>query len=164
LALLEVQPIPIWKTFMEMDKEFGLLGDDEVVFVRSGRILMANPTFKVSEFLDALAQLISEQEGEWSDEREGWFTERGQSCEVLRFGNQGWQRGRVRIRLEFCPERPPKLLRESSSARESSYREEYSQNDLYTPRRNRENPYSRDESYPWQGGSNEIYPEVEDNY
>lgn len=96
-----------------MDNEYGLLGDDEVLFVRSGRIIVSNPTFKVSEFLDALAQLISEQEGEWSDEREGWFTDRGQTCEVLRLGNQGWQRGRVRIRLEFCPDRPPKLLRES---------------------------------------------------
>lgn len=146
-----------------MDQEYGLLGDDEVLFIRSGRILMSNPTFKVSEFLDALAQLISEQEGEWSDEREGWFNERGQSCEVLRFGNQGWQRGRVRIRLEFCPDRPPKLLRESSSARDTGYREEiYSQNDLYTPRRNRDNPYAR-EDYPLQSG-NEIYPEIEEDY
>jgi hypothetical protein len=144
-----------------MDIEYGLLNDDEVLFVRSGRILMANPTFKVSEFLDALAQLISEQEGEWSDEREGWFTERGQGCEVLRFGNQGWQRGRVRIRLEFCPERPPKLLRESPVTRED-YREELSLREDYTPRRNRNNPYSRDNT--WQGGSGEIYPEVEDDY
>lgn len=142
-----------------MENEYGLLNDDEVLFVRSGRILMANPTFKVSEFLDALAQLISEQEGEWSDEREGWFTERGQGCEVLRFGNQGWQRGRVRIRLEFCPERPPKLLRESPVARED-YREELSLREDYTPRRNRSNPYSRDNT--WQGG--EIYPEVEEDY
>lgn len=147
-----------------MDIEYGLLGDDEVLFVRSGRVLMSNPTFKVSEFLDALAQLVSEQEGEWSDEREGWFTDRGQGCEVLRFGNQGWQRGRVRIRLEFCPERPPKLLGESSSSRGSSYREEvYPQNDIYTPRRNRNNPV-RDDSYQWQGGGNEIYPEIEDDY
>lgn len=161
-----------------MDNEYGLLSDDEVLFVRSGRILMANPTFKVSEFLDALAQLISEQEGEWSDEREGWFTEHGQSCEVLRFGNQGWQRGRVRIRLEFCPERPPKLLRESSSARDavsessygdsdygdsgysdsgysdSSYSNDIFRDDVYTPRRSRENSYGQD--YP---RGNDAYPD-----
>lgn len=147
-----------------MDIEYGLLGDDEVLFVRSGRVLMSNPTFKVSEFLDALAQLVSEQEDEWSDEREGWFTERGQSCEVLRFGNQGWQRGRVRIRLEFCPDRPPKLLKESSSARDASYREEiYPSDDIYTPRRGRSNP-GRDDSYQWQSGSPEIYPDIEDDY
>lgn len=143
-----------------MDKDYGLLGDDEVMFVRSGRVLMANPTFKVSEFLDALAQLISEQEGEWSDEREGWFNERGQTCEVLRFGNQGWQRGRVRIRLEFCPERPPKLLGESSSARDSSYRDDIFRDDVYTPPRSRENPYPRSRDDYRQGGNE--YPEVED--
>lgn len=143
-----------------MDIEYGLLNDDEVLFIQSGRILMANPTFKVSEFLDALAQLISEQEGEWSDEREGWFTDRGQGCEVLRFGNQGWQRGRVRIRLEFCPERSPKLLRESPVARENEYREELSLREDYSPRRNRNAP-SRDSSR--QGGG-EIYPEIEEDY
>ncbi|NJO43995.1 MAG: KGK domain-containing protein [Cyanobacteria bacterium RU_5_0] len=104
-----------------MDKEFGLLNDDEVLYVRAGRVLMSNPTFKVSEFLDVLAQLISEREEEWQEEQEGWFTDRGASCEVLRFGNQGWQRGRVRIRLEFCPERSPKLLRESSLPPEEAY-------------------------------------------
>ncbi len=147
-----------------MDNDFGLLGDDEVMFVRSGRILMANPTFKVSEFLDALAQLISEQEGEWSDEREGWFTEQGQTCEVLRFGNQGWQRGRVRIRLEFCPERTPKLLRESPSTQESSVHDDLFRDDRYTPRRNRDNPYDREDSSSWRGGNDEIYPVIDEDY
>ncbi|MBF2051291.1 MAG: KGK domain-containing protein [Leptolyngbya sp. IPPAS B-1204] len=153
-----------------MDNEYGLLGDDEVLFVRSGRIIVSNPTFKVSEFLDALAQLISEQEGEWSDEREGWFTDRGQTCEVLRLGNQGWQRGRVRIRLEFCPDRPPKLLRESSdlrsekSTRDSEYRDDLFRDDVYTPRRSRETPFPADESYRWPGGGNEIYPEIDEDY
>jgi hypothetical protein len=107
-----------------MDNEYGLLGEDEVLYVRSGRIVMSNPTFKVIEFLDALAQMVSEQEREWSDEREGWFTDQGQSCEVLRFGGQGWQRGRVRIRLEFCPEQSPKLLRESRTTQDD-YAEGY---------------------------------------
>ncbi len=123
-----------------MDNDYGLLRDDEVLYVQSGRIIVANPTFKVSEFLDALAQLISEQEVEWSDEREGWFNDRGQSCEVLRFDNQGWQRGRVRIRLEFCPEYPPKLLREAES-----YRSEEAAREIpYLPRR-QEAPYDRED-------------------
>lgn len=148
-----------------MDREFGLLGDDEVLFIRSGRILMSNPTFKVSEFLDALAQLVSEQEGEWSDEREGWFNDQGQGCEVLRFGNQGWQRGRVRIRLEFCPDHSPKLLRESPSTQERGYREEsLPQDDLYTPRRNRDNSPSQGEAYQWRGSNGEGYPEIDDDY
>lgn len=145
-----------------MDTEYGLLGDDEVLYVQSGRIVISNPTFKVSEFLDALAQLISENEGDWSDEREGWFTERGQSCEVLRFGNQGWQRGRIRIRLEFCPERPPKLLRGSTSADsqlEPGYQDDPYASEPLPPQRSR-NPYGR-EVPSWQD-DRPIYPDDED--
>jgi len=100
-----------------MDQLPNLLNDDEVLYVNAGRVLMANPTFKVEEFLDALAQAISEREGDWSDECEGWFGE-GLRCEVLRVTNQGWQRGRVRIRLEFFPE-TQKLLREERPRRAS---------------------------------------------
>ena len=143
---------------------YGMLSDDEVLFIRAGRIVMANPTFKVSEFLDALAQLISEQEPEWSEEQEGWFTDRGASCEVLRFTSQGWQRGRVRIRLEFCPERPPKLLRESRMPREEAYpqREEYRQ-ERPQRRSNRDEIYRREDLYRWEGEQT-IYPEVDEDY
>lgn len=115
--------------------DFEVLSNDEVLHVRSGRILMRNPTFKASELLDALAQLISEQDSQWTEEQEDWFTDRGLSCEVLRVGNAGWQRGRVRIRFEFAPERP-KLLRESPPQAESAARPE-----VFLPR-------SRDEGYP----------------
>jgi hypothetical protein len=97
-------------------EDYNLLSDDEVLHVRVGRVLMPNSTFKVSEFLDALAQVVSERETEWVDECEDWFTDEGLRCEVLRFGNQGWQRGRVRIRLEFQPE-PQKLLKEQAPRR-----------------------------------------------
>ena len=127
-----------------MDNDFGLLGDDEVIFVRSGRILMPNPTFKVSELLDSLAQAVSEREEDWTEESEGWFGA-GLPCEVLRFGNQGWQRGRVRIRIEFCPEKQPKLLRDDSHRRAN-------RENLYV---NREDVYTyREENYP---GRNVFY-------
>ncbi|HIK39190.1 KGK domain-containing protein [Thermoleptolyngbya sp. M55_K2018_002] len=94
------------------------LSDDEVIYISVGRVLMSNPTFKVGEFLDALAQAVSEQQGEWSDECEDWFGD-GARCEVLRFGNQGWQRGRIRIRLEFFPENQ-KLLQAERPRQERS--------------------------------------------
>lgn len=128
-----------------MDNDYGLLSEDEVMYVRSGRILMSNPTFKVSEFLDALAQLVSEQEREWSDEREGWFNERGQGCEVLRFDGQGWQRGRVRLRLEFCPEPAPKLLNESRSVQDSGYDGEQFERDEFSRDEFSREEYGRDE-------------------
>lgn len=93
-----------------MDDQFEPLDNDEVLFVSVGRVLMPNPTFKVGEFLDALAQAVSDREGDWADENEGWFGD-GLKCEALRFGTRGWQRGRVRLRLEFCPDDTrPKML------------------------------------------------------
>jgi hypothetical protein len=143
-----------------MERKFELLNDEEVLYVEFGRVLMANPTFKVGEFLDALMQLVSDQEEEWSDEHEGWFVPRGQNCEVLRFSNQGWQRGRVRIRLEFCPEDRPKLLRESVQRRDNTT---YQREDTYS-RQNRENIYQRDD-FSQRGGQplyprEDIYPDV----
>ncbi|MBW4582866.1 MAG: KGK domain-containing protein [Tildeniella nuda ZEHNDER 1965/U140] len=93
-----------------MDNQFEPLNNDEVLFINVGRVLMVNPTFKVGEFIDALAQAISDRESDWSDDNEGWFGE-GLPCEALRFGTAGWQRGRVRLRLEFSPEvGKPKML------------------------------------------------------
>ena len=143
-----------------MDREFEVLNGDEVVFVRSGRVLVPNPTFKVSELLDALAQLVSEQEDEWSEEQEGWFSNRGLACEVLRFNNPGWQRGRVRIRLEFAPERP-KLLRESPPLQEDTYQPK----ELFL-RRSREDVYGRDPNpnKDWTNSDDVIDPDFDDNY
>jgi hypothetical protein len=95
--------------------DFQPLNNDEVLFVSVGRVLMANPTFKVGEFLDALAQAISEREADWPEENEGWFSD-GLECEALRFSTQGWQRGRVRIRLEFAPDTPRASLPERRSS------------------------------------------------
>lgn len=89
-----------------MDNQFEPLDHDEVLFISVGRVLMTNPTFKVGEFIDALAQAISDREEDWSDDNEGWFGQ-GLPCQALRFGTPGWQRGRVRLRLEFCPEPEP---------------------------------------------------------
>lgn len=95
--------------------DFQPLNNDEVLFVSVGRVLMANPTFKVGEFLDALAQAISDREEDWIEENEGWFSD-GLECEALRFSSQGWQRGRVRIRLEFAPDSPRASLPERRSS------------------------------------------------
>jgi hypothetical protein len=93
-----------------MPDRFKPLNDDEVLFIQSGRILMANPTFKVGELLDALAQAISDREQDWSEDQEGWFSE-GADCEALRLNASGWQRGQVRIRIEFAPSNVPDDLR-----------------------------------------------------
>lgn len=105
-----------------MNEQFQPLDDDEVLFISVGRVLMMNPTFKVGEFIDALAQAISDREPDWDDANEGWFGD-GLECEALRFGNRGWQRGKVRIRLEFCPDSDPtpKLLDSRRKERRTSH-------------------------------------------
>lgn len=118
--------------------DFQPLSDDEVLYVSLGRILMSNPTFKVGEFLDALAQAISDREDDWSDDHEGWFSD-GSECEALRFGGQGWQRGRVRIRLEFAPDGPRPQLPERRTSHRRMEKVEPRTDDIYRP--------DREESY-----------------
>jgi hypothetical protein len=157
-----------------MDNDFGLLNNDEVLYVRSGSVLVPNATFKAGELLDALAQLVSEREDEWSDEQEGWFNERGLSCEVLRFGNQGWQKGRVRIRLEFIPD-GPKLLREAplekrDRAPERAPERTPYQDDLFKPRESYQmgdrpaRPPERPDRGGRRDGYPDIYPDIDDDY
>jgi KGK domain len=99
-----------------MDEGYTPLYDDEVLFVDRGRVLMNNPTFKVSEFLDALAEVVNDREPDWTEASEGWFSD-GLECETLRFNGNGWQRGKIRIRLEFLPTKPPQQLPERSSSK-----------------------------------------------
>jgi hypothetical protein len=121
---------------------FEPLDDDEVLFISVGRVLMTNPTFKVGEFIDALAQAISDREDDWAEENEGWFGD-GLMCEALRFGTKGWQRGKVRIRLEFSPDEsaPQKLLDSRSRSTRERRRDsaEPGVEDIYRP----EKPESR---------------------
>ncbi len=105
-----------------MSDRFSPLDDDEVLYINTGRILMANPTFKVGELLDALAQTVSDGEPDWSEDQELWFSE-GADCEVMRLNGSGWQRGRVRLRIEFAPAKEQERLAERSSANGGPARE-----------------------------------------
>jgi hypothetical protein len=105
-----------------MANPFQTLDDDEVVYINSGRILLDNPTFKVGELLDALAQLVSDREVDWSEDHESWFSE-GADCEVLRLSGSGWQRGRIRLRVEFSPDRVQERLPERATGEKSEKRQ-----------------------------------------
>lgn len=136
-----------------MDNQFEAMDNDEVLYVSLGRVLMSNPTFKVGEFIDALAQAVSDRESDWNDDNEGWFSD-GLACQALRFQRQGWQKGRVRIRLEFCPEEPrANRLLDGRRDREPRRLER-----LEPPRS--DNPYSDTDS----ASRYDPYANVEDNY
>jgi len=88
-----------------VDKQFEPLATGEVLSVdESVQLLIGHRTFRVSELAEAIkAQLEHGLQGGWTQAKEGWFSEEGIPCEVLRFTAQGWQKGKVRINLEFCP-------------------------------------------------------------
>jgi pilus assembly protein FimV len=81
------------------------LAQGEVLSVKEAvQFLIGHGTFRSDEFIEAFKkQLLEYNIGGLTQEKEGWFTDKGIECEALRFGSSGWQKGFVRINLEFCP-------------------------------------------------------------
>lgn len=86
-----------------MSNNFERLEREDVVSVYSGQILVTNRTFTVVEFITAIMQMTKKQLGELTEGKENWFGE-GLECKILKPGAKGWQRGKVRLALEFTPE------------------------------------------------------------
>jgi len=87
-----------------VDNHFEPLAIGEVLSIdESAQILIGHRTFRVGEFADALKKQMQSIQG-WTKDKDAWFGEEGISCEVLRFTANGWQKGKVRLHLEFCPQ------------------------------------------------------------
>jgi hypothetical protein len=70
------------------------------------QIMSGHRTFRVGDLSDAIkAQLASALAG-WGEEKNNLLNLEGVDCEALRFGANGWQKGRIRLCLEFCPDEP----------------------------------------------------------
>jgi hypothetical protein len=90
---------------MGVDNQFEPLASGEVLSVdESAQILIGHHTFRVGELADAIKTQLEHGLSEWTQDKNAWFSEEGISCEVLRFSAGGWQKGKVRINLEFCPQ------------------------------------------------------------
>ena len=91
---------------MTVSKNFQPLNSGEVLAVSNeSKVVIGHSTFRVSEFTDALKQLMLENGvGGLTPEKIDWLTENGIDCDVLRFGSDGWVKGKVRLHLEFCEE------------------------------------------------------------
>ncbi|MGB7444859.1 MAG: KGK domain-containing protein [Coleofasciculaceae cyanobacterium] len=88
-----------------MDNHFEPLANGEVLSVaESSLILIGHRTFRVGELAEAIRNQLEYGIAGWSEDKNSWFSEEGIPCEVLRFTAQGWQKGKVRINLEFCPQ------------------------------------------------------------
>lgn len=86
-----------------MNNNFENLKSDDVVSVYAGQIFVTNRTFTVGEFVSAMMQATKKQLGELTEGKENWFGE-GLECKILKPGAKSWERGKVRISIEFEPE------------------------------------------------------------
>ncbi len=88
-----------------MDKRFEPLDTGEVLSIdETARFLIGHRTFRAGEFAEAIRTQLENGVNGWTSEKDGWFSKEGIPCEVLRFTANGWQKGKVRISLEFCPQ------------------------------------------------------------
>jgi hypothetical protein len=79
------------------------LDSDDVISMKDSESFLGFSTFKTLEMMVRLVsrdvrQLNQKTLLEWLDE--------GVSCEVLKTSGGGWQSGKVRISLEFIPDKP----------------------------------------------------------
>lgn len=79
---------------------FEPLDPDDVVVVE-GELVINQSTFQVHEFMNEIHNALADYAGSY-EQRRGLLNE-GTFCKVLR-PNEGWQQGRLRLRLEFCPD------------------------------------------------------------
>jgi hypothetical protein len=87
-----------------MNHNFENLKSEDVVSVYAGQILVTNRTFTVNELIAALMPIIKEKAANtWTEDKEQWFRD-GLDCKMLKPGAKSWERGKVRLTLEFAPE------------------------------------------------------------
>ena len=86
-----------------MNNNFENLKNEDVVSVYAGQILITNTTFTVNEFMSALKQTVESKIGNLTENKEQWFRD-GLDCKMLKPGAKSWERGKVRLTLEFAPE------------------------------------------------------------
>jgi KGK domain len=90
-----------------MHDRFESLESGEVISVQHDtQVLGGQRTFRVGELNEAIEGHLKSAIANWSEAHNAWFTPQGIDCEALRFGSQGWQKGRIRLCLEFCPDEP----------------------------------------------------------
>ncbi len=101
-----------------MTDRFESLEHGEVISVQQEtQVLSGQKTFRVGEISDAIRGHLEKAIADWNEHNNDWFSSQGIDCEALRFGANGWEKGRIRVCLEFCPDpsNPPAQSITSSS-------------------------------------------------
>ncbi len=88
-----------------MSDRFNSLDGGEVISIqKDSQVLVGHRIFRVSELNDAIANHLKNAVDTWTDDKSNWFNTQGIDCEALRFGSTAWQKGKIRLCLEFCPD------------------------------------------------------------
>ncbi len=88
-----------------MSDRFNALDSGEVISIqKDSQVLVGHRIFRVSELNDAIANHLKNAVDTWTDDKSNWFNTQGIDCEALRFGSTAWQKGKIRLCLEFCPD------------------------------------------------------------
>ncbi|MBD2418427.1 hypothetical protein H6G54_12110 [Anabaena cylindrica FACHB-243] len=89
------------------------LKDDDVVSVEKQSIV------KLGLLTQSVYNWAMNIGGKWPNPSGEWFLEKGISCEILRTKGGGWQKGRLRFKLEFIPDEPKAFIDETDFANPS---------------------------------------------
>lgn len=104
-----------------MKNNFHILDDHEVISIdQSHQLNIGNSTCTSNEFLNAMKSALillarSSNSFHWYAIKSKWFDEEGIEGEALRFGEKGWQSGRLKLALVFCPDEPEEELEEDEN-------------------------------------------------
>lgn len=92
-----------------MNNKFKPLESQEVLSIEeNNKILLHQLMFTPEQLREQIkCVLINYTYYKTNENLEKWLGE-GADCETLKFGSQGWQKGKVRIKVsvEFCPDEP----------------------------------------------------------
>ena len=100
-----------------MNDRFESLESGEVISVQHDTLVLGgHRTFRVGELNEAIESHLKQAIENWTEANNAIFTTQGLDCEALRFSSKGWQKGRIRLSLEFCPDEPSLPAHSTSSS------------------------------------------------
>lgn len=89
------------------------LKDDDVVSYGSKNIV------KIGDLMQSIYGWSQKVAADFPTPSGAWFTDNGIQCEILRTKGGGWQKGRLRFRLEFLPDNPEAFVDVTSTTDKS---------------------------------------------
>lgn len=90
-----------------LDPKWGL-NDDDVV-TNNGYNMV-----KFKTLMHSIMMWTQKLSGDWTSPMPEWFSSKGFEIQVLRLQGGGWQKGKLRFRLEFIPDNPEAFIEQPS--------------------------------------------------